>query len=354
MTYGKPPNQEEVGSSEIKNNEEGNNVKRHGELSQGHSAVLAAVIIIFIIDLLGIIFTFFAGEEPGTRVFPSNYHLAFSVIIDIFLGINLLRGRRWARTWMLVRLVLGIVVWGIVFAVQGDSGSLLLNTGVLIALILLLTGTSTRLRLAGGILFAVVAFIGGMILSFMAFATGLPTTPGTSMIPESYSTYTSEGFFSISYPSDWTPVMSIVAEAEKQMKQYLKDIGMESQASEGQLVFLGKNMAEDDDFAIVSVSVEPSSIWPLESMVEIFHQWSIQNIDRYIEHSRVKTKIGGRNAIIQIYQGNDVDSYFTGYTAAYVAGDKFLWTVACVCDGSRLDYNLDTFDKVVRSLRVEY
>jgi hypothetical protein len=89
-------------------------------------------------------------------------------------------------------------------------------------------------------------------------------------------------------------------------------------------------------------------------MVESTHQWSLENIEQYVEHSRIKTTIGDKKAIIQNYQGLDVENNLTGYITAYVAGEKFLCTVLCACDAKRLDFNLDTSEQVVRSLRVEY
>ena len=65
----------------------------------------------------------------------------------------------------------------------------------------------------------------------MAPLTTLPTVPETP-IPESFSTYTSEGFFSIPYPPDWVPVISVIEELEKEIKLYGKSLGLESQFKE--------------------------------------------------------------------------------------------------------------------------
>ena len=136
--------------------------KGYGQLSQSRSAILSAVVIIFILDILALISIIFPEEDLETRVILRT---VMSAVLDLFLGINLLRGKNWARTWMLVRLVGGIVIFGVASAIQSDFGTLLINTGVLLALILLLTGTSTRLRITGGIALAVIAFIIGMIIS---------------------------------------------------------------------------------------------------------------------------------------------------------------------------------------------
>ena len=41
-------------------------------------------------------------------------------------------------------------------------------------------------------------------------------------------------------------------------------------------------------------------------------------------------------------------------TTAYIGGDEFIWVVACMVDIQDSDAYLDTFDDIVRSLRVEY
>lgn len=355
MNDEKPLKEEPVGDLQAKGDAEGSTRIGFGQLSQNRSAILSAVAILLIVDLLDIIFTLLWGEGLETRLLPTSSQLFISAVIDVFLAINLLRGKTWARAWMLVRLVLGIVVWGGIFAIQRDFGSVLMNTGVLLSLIVLLTGTSNRFRTAGGIALATFAITGGLFLSVMMPSINLPTVPETSTIPESYVTYTNEGFFSISYPSDWSPVMSAVAEAEKEVKQYLKNAGMESEANQLQLVFLGGKLTEDASKPLfVSVSVEPRKAWPLETLVENTNSWNMKNMGQYVEHSRFGTTIGGRKAIIQTSQFLDADSILTGFMIACVSGDKFIWVVTCGGDARDLGSNLDTFTQIVRSLRVEY
>jgi hypothetical protein len=327
--------------------------KSFGQLSQGRSAIVSAVIIMLITDLFGLLSTFLV-DNLETSAFLTSVQVVISTIIDVFLAINILRGKSWARTWMLIRFAIGIVLWGIVFVVQGDLASLIINTGILLALIILLTGTSTRFRLIGGIALAIVALIGGLVFSIFTYVTDLPSVSETLIIPEYFSTYASEGFFSISYPPDWSPEMSKIDEIEKEAKKYLNNISISSKVDQYQLVFIGGFFSGDDNFKYLSISVEPKNLLPVETLVESTHQWCVENVKDYSELSRVKTTIGGKSAVIQIYRGRDVDDYLTGFTSAIVVGDKFLWTVICLCDSEKLDSNLDTFDEVIRSLRVEY
>jgi hypothetical protein len=180
------------------------------------------------------------------------------------------------------------------------------------------------------------------------------TLPENNFVPASFSTYTNEGFFSVRYPSDWSPYMERVAAAEVSMKQFLADEGMGAQAESLQLAFLGGKTMENGNVVYVGVTIEPGNSWPLETLVENTHQKALQDIKQYIEYSRVKTTIDGRKAIIQTYQGEDTDFILTAYTTAYVSSDKFLWTVLCGCYVEDYDSFRVTFDQIVRSLTVEY
>jgi hypothetical protein len=63
--------------------------------------------------------------------------------------------------------------------------------------------------------------------------------------------------------------------------------------------------------------------------------------------------IGGRKAIIQTYKENS--GYFpTGYTAAYVSGDKFFVVFNMPRDLRNLESYGTTFDQIVKSMSVEY
>jgi len=336
----------------VEKNEERSEEKGYGEISQSRAAVFIAVGIIFTLDLLSIIFSVLPGEMPQAQGLVTGFPLIFSIIIDLFLGISLLRGKTWARTWMLLRFVGGIVIWGIVLVVQGDFGGLILNTGVLLALILLLTGVSTHVRLAGSVALAIVAALGGIILTFMVPLTNLPTTPETP-IPDSFSTYTSEGFFSISYPPDWAPNLSIIEEVEEETKKYAKSLDLESQVSEMQVVFIGGKKTEDLYYPEVLVQVQPRGFWSLDTLVEAENQFAVENIDQYIEYSRIRTTIGGKQAIISTYQF-DVNNELSKCIVSYVVGDEFIWSVLCGCSSQGFDAYHDTFNNIVRSLRVEY
>lgn len=132
----------------------------YGELSQSRDAVWTAVGIIFFIDLLNIVLSIIFSVIVALDIVP--------IVIDLYLGINLLRGKRSARTWMLIRVVLGLLVWGILAIFQKDFGGLIMQVGFCGAILVLLTGISTRNRILGGIALFVIPFIAGLVLSVIS------------------------------------------------------------------------------------------------------------------------------------------------------------------------------------------
>lgn len=323
-----------------------------GEFSQSRTAIITAVVIIFITDLFSIISLQLFSEIGGGT--PSTPSILASTAIDIFLGIHILRGKRWAKTWMVVRMIAGIVVWGIVYTVQNDFASVILNTGVLMAIVLLLTLPSKRITILGGIVLTIAAYVVGLFIPIFGPMLSITSVPENNFIPASFSTYTSDGSFCVSYPSDWEPRLDAITFTEAQMKSYLETEGFETQLEDFQLAFLGEGILDNGNFALMFVAIEPGTSWPLETIIESTHQWSSANIDKYEEYSRVKTTIGGKDAIIQTYQGEDEYYILTGYTVAYISSEKFLWTVLCACNVEDFEYLNVTFDQIVRSLRIEH
>lgn len=327
------------------------NEKKFGELSQSRSSIICTVVILFLVHLLSIIISVYSGTTYEYQAFLGTNYQIISAAIDIFLGINLLRGKNWARTWLLIRCVGGIVIFGAMFLIQGDLVSVIINTGVLLALIILITGVSTRTRLTGGIILAVAAILGGNLFGIITPSINLNETPETS-IPTSFLTYTVEGFFSISYPPDWSTEISLIEEAEAFMKEYAKSENLEALANETNIVFIGSANTSYIYPPSVIVTVLPKTIWPLSSLVEADNKWFENSTDQYREYFRSKTTIGGRDAILHSFEYND--SGLMRFLSSYIAGDKFIWYVMCTCRSIYSDIYIDEFEDIIRSLRVEY
>jgi len=158
----------------------------YGELSQSRVAVWSAVGIIFFIDLLNIVLSIISSVMlDAADIIP--------IVIDLYLGINLLRGKRSARKWMLIRAVLGLLVWGIMAIFQQDYTSLIMQAGFCGAIIILLTGISTRNRIVGGIACFLVLVVGGVVWAVI---------PPSAAPVESYTDVSIDGF-TVDIPADW-------------------------------------------------------------------------------------------------------------------------------------------------------
>jgi hypothetical protein len=129
-----------------------------GQINQSRAAVYTAIGIIFLIDILSIVSLITEGaDRPGT--------LIGTIIFDVLLGIFLFIGKKWSRTWMLIRSVIGLVVWSIVYTANGDFSSVIIQIGYCVSVILLLTGRSTGLRIGGSIALFLISFLISMFLT---------------------------------------------------------------------------------------------------------------------------------------------------------------------------------------------
>lgn len=173
-----------------------------GELDQSRGAVWIAVGIIFLVNIANIVFSILARETPHAEVFGTNVSLIVPIAIDLFLGINLLRGKQWARKWMLVRVVLGLVVWGIITIIEKDFGGLVMQAGFCGAIIILLTGISARNRILGGIACFVLLVGGGIGWAAISPPTAVVTEKETEteiLTTTEFKTFSKYGF-SFEYP----------------------------------------------------------------------------------------------------------------------------------------------------------
>ena len=73
-----------------------------------------------------------------------------AILIHVLLIVGLLRGKRWARIWMLIALGFSLTLFGWFSVSQDDWAGALLFLGLFGPVALLLTGTSTRKRLTLG------------------------------------------------------------------------------------------------------------------------------------------------------------------------------------------------------------
>ena len=203
-----------------------------------------------------------------------------------------------------------------------------------------------------------VIVITAMILSLLAVSCTTPTlTPTTTPepeIPAHFSTYTSEGLFSISYPPDWVPATSIIEEVFEAVVEQLHALAPGVALEEAQMVFIGGMPIGEAYYPSVNIMVGPRSIgyWTLDEIVEADIQFASEYIQGYHQYSQIRTTVDGREAVI--LDSEDYDPYLGmwRFLQLFTVKDNFVWLVTCK---SKLedfrDYE-DTFYSIVRSIRI--
>jgi len=111
----------------------------YGDLQQCAPTVFTAAALLFTTAIINLWSVAFLASIAG----PSALVTA---LIDIGLGIGLLKGSRTARTWILVRAVIGGILWGIVSLGTGDIASFMFQEMYSVSLIVLLVGHGSLLK----------------------------------------------------------------------------------------------------------------------------------------------------------------------------------------------------------------
>ena len=181
-----------------------------------------------------------------------------------------------------------------------------------------------------------------------------PATTPEPQIPPHFSTYTSEGLFSISYPPDWVPATSIMEEAFEEIKESMESTDPEISLEGANMLFLGGKPIEEWYYPSVNIIVMPRSIgyWALDEIVEGEAQYSRENDQRYHEYSRIRTTVDGREAVILDSEDYDPDFGMWRYLQLYAVKDKFVWCVTCGSELEDFKGYEDTFYSIVKSLRI--
>ena len=188
-----------------------------------------------------------------------------------------------------------------------------------------------------------------------ASPTLTPTTTLEPPIPPHFTTYTSEGLFSISYPPDWVPATSIMEELFEEVKEWMKTIDPEVAVEDMRVLFLGGIPAEEGYYPGVNILVIPRSVgyWELDELVEAECQYSMEHTQGYREYSRVRTVVDGRQAVI--IDSEDCDPPEIGrwrHLQLFMTKDKFAWCVTCSAELEDFEDYEDTFNSIVSSLRI--
>lgn len=187
--------------------------------------------------------------------------------------------------------------------------------------------------------------------------TPAPTpAPSTeTVIPSHFTTYTDEvGLFSISYPPDWEPALSVMEELVEYTTDILKNIDEDLPIEEATLIFLGGKPTETGYLPNVSIVLEP--LPPGVSTCDEYAEASVRGVKAvvqdYNEFSRIKTTIDGREATILEYEGTFPEIGKWRYLATTLVQGKTGWTVSCCSQVGEFSKWKDDFHAIARSLRI--
>ena len=203
------------------------------------------------------------------------------------------------------------------------------------------------------ITFAITTIVLILIVS-CAPPTLTPTTTPEPEIPAHFSTYTSEGLFSISYPPDWEPATSFLGELWEQTKELMKSTDPNVSLEGVSFIFFGGIPIEEGWNPNVNIIVGPraTGYWTLDEIVEAESQYGKEHSQRYHEYSQIRTIVDGREASIIDLEDYDPDFGLLRYLQLYMTEDKFVWIVTCTTESEHFQDYEHTFNNIVRSLRI--
>ncbi|TMB33063.1 MAG: hypothetical protein E6J58_21855 [Deltaproteobacteria bacterium] len=122
--------------------------------------------------------------KEGAGTGPLANQEVKGMIVDLVVGGGLLAGRATLQKWAIVRVVLGLIVFGAMFGAQHDMTSLTLQAGFSAALLLLLVGDAGKARIGAG---------AGLSVAYLLLATAGVMQTWTGSNPAAAALLTSKG-----------------------------------------------------------------------------------------------------------------------------------------------------------------
>jgi len=178
-----------------------------------------------------------------------------------------------------------------------------------------------------------------------------PTEP---KIPADFTTYTDETeLFSLSYPSDWEPALSLIADLEEAIKAVITSIELNIPIGGASAIFLAGLPYETGYMPNVNIVVEPlPGVVTHQEMVEADIRGNKRVIQDYHQFSRVWTTVGGREATIVELEGIWPERGKGHWLQMYILVGKTAWVITCTSTAEEFGKWQDDFNAIVRSLRI--
>ncbi len=174
-------------------------------------------------------------------------------------------------------------------------------------------------------------------------------------IPAHYTTYSDEvGLFSISYPPEWEPALSIMEDLEEFAKEIVTSVESGLPLERVSAIFFAGIPTEEGYAPNVNIVVEPipEGINTHDELIEASIAGAKMIVDDYHEFSRIKTTISGRTATILDWEGTFPQLGKIRCVQTVLMVGKTGWTVTCVAPEGEMSQWEEDFNAIVRSLRI--
>ena len=173
-----------------------------------------------------------------------------------------------------------------------------------------------------------------LVSSSVPTTTTLPTTstiPITTLtkVPSAYTTYTSSGLFSISYPSDWELLNYLLQDLDGVTDHVLSSIDSGFPLDQASYVFFAGLPTDTDWIPSINIVIESLSfsVSSLEQVVNAEILGIQQFVDTYIEKFREYTVIDGREATIIYWEGTNGADNFNSFQV-YMFINGLVWVIS--------------------------
>lgn len=191
--------------------------------------------------------------------------------------------------------------------------------------------------------------------AFSLTACGVQAPVSETEIPAHYTTYTDEvGLFSISYPPDWEPALSQLPDVEAAVKDVITSIESDLPVENVRFIFLAGLPIEAGYAPNVNIVVEsmPGVLWIHDKVVEAEITGIKKMFQDYLEFSRVKTTVDGREATIVEWEATIPQVGKNHALQMFILVGKTAWVVSCSPPLGEFSRWKEDFQAIVRSLRI--
>jgi hypothetical protein len=201
----------------------------------------------------------------------------------------------------------------------------------------------------------VIAFVVGVSGCSQKQVSLTPTATEEPAIPANYVTYTDEsGLFSISYPPEWDVDQSRLADIEQAVKDYIKSIDSNIPVEKASILFMAGKKVGEAYMPSVNIAVEPvpQGVHTNDQLVEAELKGVKAVVEDYVQVSRIKTTVGGREATILDHEYTLPSMGRFHLLQMIILTDKAAWTVTCGSFPEDFSKWEKDFQSIVRSLRI--